>query len=423
MGVEWNHDRRESAVNHKLALDRVAASIHDADAATCQPAPAKSALPRRCSPPIGIVRRQVFRGEEQMARGLLLTELPDQGEELDSLEIARGSFGRIMPVNGGLVVSGWMLLPDREFESVQVHLDGRFGAAAEVDIREELGRWLWSIRHAKRSGFRAVLSQPRSATTGVLQLDVLGCVANRPIARMSTWFRQGLDTAVPSPPAALMERVAAGSNPHQFKINGFRCFGEFLGPIRRHCDVSALRRMLDWGCGCGRVTAHFIMINDGPQVFGCDIDAEAIAWCHQNLPGGAFRTIAPLPPTAYQDEMFELVIGYSVLTHLTRQAQEAWLAEIRRILTPGGLFLASTHGEFATSFAFPRDKVAVLEAGIVDEKLDPALRGIAPEGYYRSTYQSRDYTVREYSKYFEILEYLPRAIGGFQDLVVMRRPR
>ena len=53
---------------------------------------------------------------------------------------------------------------------------------------------------------------------------------------------------------------------------------------------------------------------------------------------------------------------------------------------------------------------------------NPALDGIAPEGYYRGVFQTREYTIQEWSKYFEILEYIERGVANYQDLVVMRRP-
>lgn len=95
---------------------------------------------------------------------------------------------------------------------------------------------------------------------------------------------------------------------------------------------------------------------------------------------------------------------------------------MRRIIAPGGLFLASTHGEFAASFAFPTDFADRLGNGTYDEISDSALDGIPPEGYYRSVYQTREYTLQDWSRYFEILEYVERGMGNLQDLVVMRRP-
>ena len=39
-----------------------------------------------------------------------------------------------------------------------------------------------------------------------------------------------------------------------------------------------------------------------------------------------------------------------------------------------------------------------------------------------ATFQSEEYTRREWGKFFEVLEYKVRGIGNHQDAVVLRRP-
>ena len=96
---------------------------------------------------------------------------------------------------------------------------------------------------------------------------------------------------------------------------------------------------------------------------------------------------------------------------------------MRRIISPGGLFLASVHGEFATYFNFPNSTVKDIlgKEGTYDGLKDTNLDGIAPEGYYRATLQSQEYTKKVYGKYFEILEYVERGYSNHQDLVVMKK--
>ncbi|MGH7411996.1 MAG: hypothetical protein ACREJ6_13175 [Candidatus Methylomirabilis sp.] len=86
------------------------------------------------------------------------------------------------------------------------------------------------------------------------------------------------------------------------------------------------------------------------------------------------------------------------------------------------MLLASTHGVFAACFAFPKDFATILRHGIYDNIHSPSLDGIVARGYYCDVYQTREYTIREWSNYFEILEYIERGMGNHQDLVVMRRP-
>ena len=82
-----------------------------------------------------------------------------------------------------------------------------------------------------------------------------------------------------------MLRVAGHQDQHLFKVTGVKVFGEFMDaalPTRGIFQRS--KRILDWGCGCGRVTVHLMSIEDGPQVLGCDIDPFAIHWCNKTSP-------------------------------------------------------------------------------------------------------------------------------------------
>ena len=158
-----------------------------------------------------------------------------------------------------------------------------------------------------------------------------------------------------------------------------------------------------------------------PGIYGCDIDAESIEWCRSNLKGD-YRVIPPMPPTDYEDSRFDLVLSASVLTHLTKENQLEWLKEIRRILIPGGLFIATVHGEFAAFFAFGRNAGDALKSGINDDARDGNLNGIAPPDYYRGTFQKKSYTEQVFGKYFNVLEYTEAGSLNFQDLIVMQKP-
>jgi SAM-dependent methyltransferase len=315
-----------------------------------------------------------------------------------------------------------MPLPDRGLDSIRAYWNGELVGSAEMSLRQDVADAFPWLPHAGRSGFFVRLPRRTVEAALVGQLDLVGCQGSRHVARMSTLFRADLGTAVPAPPEALMSRVGASATAQAFRLEGLKLFGELMEPIRRHRGSASVGRLLDWGCGCGRVSAHFLLEPEIAEVFGCDVDAEAVQWCRDSLRPGRFSHIGPWPPTHYEDATFDVVVGVSVLTYLAGDVQRAWLAEVRRITAPGGLFLASTHGVFAARFAFPETFARLLRDGIYFGVRNPSLGGIVPEGYYRDVYQTREYTVREWSRYFEIREYIERGIGNHQDLVVMRRP-
>jgi hypothetical protein len=63
----------------------------------------------------------------------------------------------------------------------------------------------------------------------------------------------------------------------------------------------------------------------------------------------------------------------------------------------------------------------MLKEGIYDNMQAGDLDGILPKEYYRLVFQSKAYTVREYSQYFEILDYIERGAANIHDLIVMRK--
>jgi SAM-dependent methyltransferase len=325
-----------------------------------------------------------------------------------------------------------MLRIDRPLNEFELQLDGKPVArqpAMEVDRVAKEFSW---IPHAGRSGF-SFLHRPPAASGRV---DVLGRGPGRATASLSTLFSMASNGPGPMPPTELRVRVAGDADADFFRADGQRNFAEFASAIERHGGFARARRLLDWGCGCGRVTAHFLADGRIQEVYGSDVDGEAVAWCAGALPRGHFRQTGLFPPLPFPAAHFDVVIAFSVFTHLNRGLQEKWLSEMRRILSPGGLLLATVHGEFAALFTFP-DRVpadfrrrvfarlgarAIIPAGIEDSIEDRALDGIAPKGYYRGVFQSKRYTVQEWSRYLPVLEYREAGAGNFQDLVVLRRP-
>ncbi len=104
------------------------------------------------------------------------------------------------------------------------------------------------------------------------------------------------------------------------------------------------KRVLDFGCGAGRVLRQFTDVAAEAEVWGCDIHAESVTWLERNLrPPFHFFRNAAVPPLPIADGYFDLVWAMSVFTHIG-DGWEDWLLEMRRVLAPGGLFVASYLG-------------------------------------------------------------------------------
>lgn len=193
---------------------------------------------------------------------------------------------------------------------------------------------------------------------------------------------------------------------------------EHAGATLKSCE-----RILDWGCGAGRLTRHLARTLDG-EIHGADIDADNIAWARENIPGVTFSAIGLDPPLPYPDEYFDAAIGMSVYTHLSEEDQYRWLEEHRRILKPGGLLLMTILSETAMKRArlikMVRYAREMRRRGISDSDIPPLFEEMLGDraDYYRNTWHSHDYIYARWRDYFDIAGIEPGGSLGLQDIVV-----
>jgi SAM-dependent methyltransferase len=172
------------------------------------------------------------------------------------------------------------------------------------------------------------------------------------------------ESALPLPPLALRERVGATTFPtsavHERMVRKASWWdpdpaqswlrqGRHLVRIMREqlpADFGLSgARVLDFGCGAGRVLRHLPeVVGDAGELHGVDIDGPSIAWLQANT-SPTLRAVCcdELPRLPYPDGCFDLVYALSVFTHLV-QHWAGWLLELRRVLKPDGLLLATVIG-------------------------------------------------------------------------------
>lgn len=339
----------------------------------------------------------------------------------EGLEIARGYFIRVEYTKGNLLMEGWLLLPNKKFDNYQIFIDKQYVCDTEVIANEGVAAGYPYISHARYSYFNIELNRSKEEMSKLIVISVVGMAKGEQTAKIETCFFHEASVDIIDTPIHLMRRVASTDNTPYFRASRFKTYYDYFTLLSMYLDIKSIKKLLDWGCGCGRTTSVFHKLTNIPEIDGCDVDAEAIEWCKKNISNVNFSVISVDPPTAYPDNSFDLVIGQSVLTHLTKNMQLVWLKEMKRILKPGGLLLASVHGEFAAYFCLPETWKEILKQGIYDEMLDSTLDGITPVGYYRGTLQSQEYTRKVFSTYFEILEYKERGSSNHQDIVVMKK--
>jgi len=125
------------------------------------------------------------------------------------------------------------------------------------------------------------------------------------------------------------------SNTAKWLVDFFRKYVELKG-----------KKILDWGCGPGRIIRHLPnVIGNECEYFGTDYNKKSIDWCSKNLPGINFNNNTLIPILPYPDDYFDVIYGISIFTHLSEIMHYGWYNELFRVLKPNGIMLFTTHGE------------------------------------------------------------------------------
>jgi SAM-dependent methyltransferase len=100
-------------------------------------------------------------------------------------------------------------------------------------------------------------------------------------------------------------------------------------------------RVLDFGCGWGRLTRSFIRDVAPGSLFGCDPVAPILDVCRSNGVPAHLAQSDFVPERLPFDQSFDLIYAFSVFTHLSEQAHRASLRAIHDALVPGGLLVVT----------------------------------------------------------------------------------
>jgi SAM-dependent methyltransferase len=226
-------------------------------------------------------------------------------------------------------------------------------------------------------------------------------------------------TYEPVPPALLRFRVSETASLSVFLTVGERTAHDIIANLATlGMPLEGCGTVLDFGCGCGRTLRWLTKASPKTRFHGADVDAEAIAWCRDHLPGAEFRVSPAAPPTDYADASFDLIYAISVFTHLSLKHQLLWFAELHRILKPEGLLFFTVHGERAWQ-PLSADKIERLQREGFLFETSPKLRGIVPD-WYHTAFHSESGVRRILSETFRVLAYNPAGMG-YQDVVVAQR--
>ncbi len=178
-------------------------------------------------------------------------------------------------------------------------------------------------------------------------------------------------------------------------------------------------RILDWGCGAGRITRHLAALKPNASIYGCDTSESMIEWNKISDSTTTYSTIDHFTPVLYAPGFFNLVFGFSVLTHIDASQQKEWLEELYRILDTNGILLITTQGNLYFQKLLPAEKKKLAKKGMVTKSFQK--KGHRMMSTYHDAIQFKQLV----TKYFDVLEFhegqINKEKAGGQDVWVLRK--
>jgi SAM-dependent methyltransferase len=165
---------------------------------------------------------------------------------------------------------------------------------------------------------------------------------------------------------------------------------EFLRYFVDLCGLEPHERVLDVGCGTGRMARPLTSYLRGGSYDGTDIVAPSVRWCQQTYtprypnfrfhfadiynkaynPGGKYRASEYRLPFAASS--FDFVFLTSVFTHMLARDMENYLSEVARVLKGDGPCLI-------TYFLLNPDSLKLIEGGLSEYGFGHELGGCRVE--------------------------------------------
>jgi SAM-dependent methyltransferase len=153
-----------------------------------------------------------------------------------------------------------------------------------------------------------------------------------------TWDQLGRRNALGA--ILTVDGKVADWNIGEFLATGRIDVGRFMPDLERLSPDTPRTRLLDFGCGVGRVTRVFAKYFD--EVVGVDVAPSMIEWAQTlHADCAQCRFVLNRAPNLqmFDSNSFSVVYSRIVLQHIRPAVVEGYIGELIRVLQPGGVLM------------------------------------------------------------------------------------
>lgn len=219
--------------------------------------------------------------------------------------------------------------------------------AASADIEAGDGQPVWEFyRAARRPVSRRIVDRLTRQGIACPPLDPIATFQ----ARFYNYCRNGLKADPDFLAAAGLKLKIPPESVHMIS----RGSGVFLDInntdfLVEACEDSGFTMapgldILDFGGSTGRTVCNLAYGFPEVRWHCCDPSPVSIAWGRENHPEVNYFVSNQNPPLARGNDSLDGILAKSVWTHFSASASRRWLAELSRVVRPGGFLALTAHG-------------------------------------------------------------------------------
>lgn len=223
------------------------------------------------------------------------------------------------------------------------------------------------------------------------------------------------------PPKDLVFETFGKVDYERYYLTGIKSANNIIRLIEEYKTISNQElNILEWGCGTGRVLHNISLIinNADIQLYGCDLNKNAIKWYEKTFSKINFSINDIEPPLNFKDAYFDIIYCTSVFTHLSEKYQYLWMNEIFRILKEDGIFLFTVNGEH-----YAKQKLTDKEFKLFNQGEIIARTKVTEGNKLLSVYEGEKFVRNNLLKDRKILDHIfdPNLeISGSQDIWIVQ---